>query len=113
MALGFLAVDNPIRWSAIYICSNGLDELALILIFINTVMLTFYDPHDLPEYNSDNVRRTGTRSQKYSTTREIYRGVHGKRLRQQPDIYINTHTHTHTHTRTHTHTQTHTNTGAA
>jgi hypothetical protein len=64
MALGFLAVDNPIRWSAIYICSNGLDEFALILIFINTVMLTFYDPHDLPEYNSNHVRRTGTHSQK-------------------------------------------------
>jgi hypothetical protein len=56
-ALGFLTVDNPIRWGAIYICTHGLDELALILIFINTVMLMFYDPHDIAEYNPDNVRR--------------------------------------------------------
>eukprot|EP00277_Geminigera_cryophila_P030576 CAMPEP_0173064192 /NCGR_PEP_ID=MMETSP1102-20130122/4855_1 /TAXON_ID=49646 /ORGANISM="Geminigera sp., Strain Caron Lab Isolate" /LENGTH=648 /DNA_ID=CAMNT_0013931183 /DNA_START=324 /DNA_END=2267 /DNA_ORIENTATION=+ len=56
-SLGFLAVDNPIRWCAIYVCTHGLDELALILIFINTVMLTFYDPQDLAEYNPNGVRR--------------------------------------------------------
>ena len=56
-SLGFLTVDNPIRWGAIYICTHGLDELALLLIFINTVMLMFYDPHDIVEYNPDGVRR--------------------------------------------------------
>ena len=57
-SLGLLTVDNPIRWGAIYVCTHGLDELALILIFINTVMLTLYDPHDIAEYNPDGVRRT-------------------------------------------------------
>ena len=32
-AFGFLAVDNPIRWSAIYICSNGLDELVMMIVY--------------------------------------------------------------------------------
>jgi hypothetical protein len=56
-SLGLFTVDNPIRWGAIYICTHGLDELALLLIFVNTVMLIFYDPHDIAEYNPNSVRR--------------------------------------------------------
>lgn len=39
-SLGFMSVEHPIRWGAIYICCHGLDEAALIFIFINTVCVS-------------------------------------------------------------------------